>query len=77
MGVAKGHPHLGQPVQVRSDRLGMATERTDPVVHVVDGNEQHVGLSERWVMERSKGQANKQQPFYHAVHSTDIPQCAQ
>jgi hypothetical protein len=55
----------------------VTAERADPVVHVVDRNEQYVGLSERRVMRRSERQANKQQPFNHGFHSTVIPECTQ
>jgi hypothetical protein len=33
-----------ESVEVRRNRLGMATQATDPIIQIVDGNEQDIGL---------------------------------
>ena len=42
VGVGKEGAALGEPVHVRGERLGMPAEATDPVVQIVDGDEQDV-----------------------------------
>ncbi len=44
MSIGKVPPPLGQGIHVRRDRLGVAIEKADPIVEVIDGNEQDVGL---------------------------------
>ncbi len=43
MGVGEQYPRGGKAVQVRGLGLGMPREATDPVVEIVDRDEQHVG----------------------------------
>ena len=40
--VGKFHTTSSQPIHVRSDRLGVAAKKPGPVIHVIDGNEQHI-----------------------------------
>ena len=42
MGLFKEHPSCGEGIDVRCLGLRMATEATDPVVEVIDGDEQDV-----------------------------------
>ena len=57
MGVGKEHATLGQPVDVGGLGLGMTLHATDPVVQVVDGDEEGVGLgSQVQVQEGEPGQ---------------------
>ena len=44
MGVGEEHPGGGQAVEVRGLGLRMTAQRADPVVQVIDGDEQHVRL---------------------------------
>ena len=47
MRVGKHHAPLGEAVHVGCNRLRMPVERSDPVVQVVDGNEEDVGRRSR------------------------------
>lgn len=44
MGLFKEHAVLGECIDVRCLGLRMAAETTDPVIEVVYGNEQHIGV---------------------------------
>jgi hypothetical protein len=44
VGVGKGHSHLGKSVEVGRDRVRMAAKRADPVVQVIDDDEENVRL---------------------------------
>lgn len=44
MTVGKKCAHLGQPVDVRRLGLRVTTKTADPVVQIVDRNEQDIGL---------------------------------
>ena len=47
MSVGENDTALGEPFHVGRDGLGMSVQRTDPVVHVVDGDEQNIGRVNR------------------------------
>ena len=44
MGLFKEHAALGEGIDVRCLGLRMAAETTDPVIEIVHGNEQHIGV---------------------------------
>ncbi len=44
MRIGEQHAARCEPVQVWSQRLGMAVHTADPVIQIIDGNEQDIGL---------------------------------
>ncbi len=44
MGLFKEHAALGEGIDVRCLGLWMPAETTDPVIEIVPGNEQHIGV---------------------------------
>ena len=57
--VSEVHTTSCQLVHVRSDCLGVAAEKSGPVIHVIDGNEQNI-----WLVGEAVGKVtkNEQQP---------------
>ena len=47
MGLFKEHAPLGEGIDIRRFGLRMTTETTNPVVQIIDGNEQNVRLFSR------------------------------
>ena len=47
MGVGEEHARGGQPIEVGRASLRMAAKATDPVVQIIDGDEEDVGLGDR------------------------------
>jgi hypothetical protein len=45
MGITEQYAFGGQPVQMRSFGIGVAIHATKPVVKVIDGNEQYIGVN--------------------------------
>ena len=43
MGVGEQHAAGRQPIDIRCLRLRMSAEATNPIVEIIDGDEQHVG----------------------------------
>ena len=43
VGVAKQHAALREPIDIRRTRLRMPLQTTNPIIQVVDGNQQHIG----------------------------------
>lgn len=44
MGIGKEHPPLGQAINIGRESLRMTSHATDPVVEIVDGNQQGIRL---------------------------------
>ena len=44
MGIGKEHPPLGQAIDIGRESLRMTSHATDPVVEIVDGNQQGIRL---------------------------------
>ena len=47
LSVIKQNARRGQPIQIRSTRLGMTAETADPIIQVIHRNEEDVGLGGR------------------------------
>jgi hypothetical protein len=43
MGIIKKHTTGSQPVDVRSLSLWVTTEATDPIIEIIDGDQQKIG----------------------------------
>jgi len=74
MGVVKEHSARREPVNVRRLCLGVPTHATDPVIEVIDGDEQDIGfgcisrLAGRLSSEGNRAEADKdesQLSFFH------------
>ena len=59
VGIGEIAAPLGEAVHVRRERLGMAAEKTGPVVEIVDGDEQDVGA----LFSRQPGRRPPQRPI--------------
>ena len=44
MGVGESHAHFGEAVNVRGLRLGIAAQMTYPMIQIIHGDEEDVGL---------------------------------
>ncbi len=42
MGVAKIHTKISQFIHIRCFCLGMTTQKTCPVIHIINGNKQNI-----------------------------------
>lgn len=52
MGVGEGYPHRGETINVGCLRLLIATEMPDPMIEIIHGDEEDVGLlrcSSEWL----------------------------
>jgi len=47
MGIPKGRPHRCQAINVRRTGLRIAFQMGDPVIEIVDGDEEHIGAVRR------------------------------
>ena len=47
MGVGEEHARGGQTIEVGCASLRMAAEATDPIVQIINGDEEDVGLGDR------------------------------
>ena len=45
MSIGKKHSTLGQSINVRRASLRVTTQATDPVVEIIDSDEEHIDLS--------------------------------
>jgi hypothetical protein len=43
MGVIKKHTPGSQPVDIRSLSLGVTTQATDPIIEIINGDQQNIG----------------------------------
>jgi hypothetical protein len=62
MGIGKQHPAPRQPVYVGRLGLGMAAQHADPIVQIVNGDEQIVGRTFASLRAHSGGHAIADQP---------------
>ena len=67
MRVGKHHASLGEAVHVGRLRLRMSVERPDPVVQVVDGNEEDVGRRSRLCVQAASRQSQYGQKYNDRV----------
>ena len=43
MGIREDNPSFGKAIHVRRQRLRMSAKKADPIVQVIDGDEQDIG----------------------------------
>jgi hypothetical protein len=43
MGIIKKHTPGSQPVDIRSLSLGVTTQATDPIIKIINGDQQNIG----------------------------------
>ena len=68
MGIGKGCTHGRETVNIWRFRLRVSSEMTDPMIQVIDGDEEHIGLifSEQKTADK-KSKYNGQIPYFHSL----------